>query len=164
MSDIALSLIGFREKSSRSQSEEEDEEAEASPMPGLGNSVAPTENAGFDPIEEREKKDSVGEKVDKLSGLGAQSLSSEDICNDFGLHQAAREGAVEALKQKLDQVVFDGQDILRVIDFADGEGLTPLHHAAKCNRKEAVTLLIENGAFIDKSGEDHNTPLHFAAK
>ena len=38
------------------------------------------------PIEEREKKDSIGEKLVKLSGLGAQSLSSEGVCNDFGLH------------------------------------------------------------------------------
>eukprot|EP00112_Aurelia_sp_Birch-Aquarium-sp1_P021378 Seg575.2 transcript_id=Seg575.2/GoldUCD/mRNA.D3Y31 product="Transient receptor potential cation channel subfamily A member 1-like" protein_id=Seg575.2/GoldUCD/D3Y31 len=161
MSDIALSLIAFREKSARSQNEEEEE---ANPMPGLGNSVAPSENGGFDPIEEKEKRDSIGDKLDKLSGFGAQSLSSEDICHDFGLHQAAREGAVEALKQKLEQVVLDGQDVLRVIDFADGEGLAPIHHAAKCNRKEAVTLLLENGAYIDKRGEDHNTPLHFAAK
>lgn len=157
MSDIAL--INFKENISGSDPDKE--------MPGLDIHVAPTENGGFEQDPEKssrhhEQKDSVS--GDKTSGIGTRSLTSEDACSDFGLHQAAREGAVEVLKASLQKVIDDGQDILRVIDYKDREGLAPLHHAAKCNRKEALLLLVDNGAYLDSRGEDENTPLHLAAK
>ena len=158
MSDIAL--INIKERSNSVEQKQEN-------MPGLDINVAPKDNGGFDvdphnPSKNHEKKESVG--GDRASGYGAISVSSEDTLIDFGLHQAAREGAVEALKTKLQKVVEEGQDVERVIEYKDAEGFTPLHHAAKSNRKDALLLLLDNGAYLDARGEDLNTPLHLAAK
>lgn len=155
MSDIALVKI-----KERTNSGEENEE-----MPGLGTPVGPSENGGFQTemfSKSHGRHESIGD--DKTSGVGTRSLTSEDASCDFGLHQAAREGAVEALKTAFAKILDEGKDILRVIDNKDAEGYTPLHHAAKCNRKEALILLIDNKAYLDCHGEDENTPLHLAAK
>ena len=42
-------------------------------------------------------------------------------------------------------------------------GETALHIYAKWNDGEAIRILVEAGADIDKRGEDDNTPLHYAA-
>lgn len=42
-------------------------------------------------------------------------------------------------------------------------GETALHLFAKWGDAEAISVLVENGADIDKRGEDQNTPLHYAA-
>jgi ankyrin repeat protein len=44
---------------------------------------------------------------------------------------------------------------------ADGE--TALHIVAKWGDADAIAVLVEAGAKIDKVGEDCNTPLHYAA-
>ncbi len=42
-------------------------------------------------------------------------------------------------------------------------GETVLHLVAKWGDVEAIRVLVENGANINKAGEDKNTPLHYAA-
>jgi ankyrin repeat protein len=42
-------------------------------------------------------------------------------------------------------------------------GDTALHIVAKWGDSEAIRILVGAGALIDKPGEDHNTPLHYAA-
>ena len=42
-------------------------------------------------------------------------------------------------------------------------GETALHIFAKWGDAEAISILVENGADINKRGEDQNTPLHYAA-
>ena len=91
------------------------------------------------------------------------SLTTEEF-TDFSLHQAAREGALEVIKDLIASYETQGYDILRIIDTLDNEGNTPLHHAAKTNRKDVMDFLITIGAWLDVKGEDHNTPLHLAAK
>lgn len=42
-------------------------------------------------------------------------------------------------------------------------GDTALHIVAKWGDAEAISVLVEAGAIVDKPGEDGNTPLHYAA-
>ena len=160
MSDIAL--VNIRERTNSCNQEDSDMQKH-----GFDNIVHPENNAAFVvdpliPIKHHEKPESI--TGDKTSGVGTRSLDSESSFLDFGLHQAAREGALGSLKSKLQEIADEGQDVLRVIEYKDADGFTPLHHAAKCNRKDALILLIENGSYLDARGEDENTPLHLAAK
>ena len=158
---ILPEIFRFLERSSSYTQESDD-------MHSFGNSFRPENNLGFvsEPQQLLPKCHGTAESLsgDKTSGVGTHSLSVDDTCLDFGLHQAAREGAVAVLKTKLQEIVEKGEDVLRVIDFKDADGFTPLHHAAKCNRKDALVLLMDNGAYLDARGEDENTPLHLAAK
>ena len=160
MSDIAL--IKISEKRSDSGSSEE--------MPSsILHIDVPSTNGGYELEQINPPKMPSKEKikdglVDRMSAVGTQSLSSEDVSTEFGLHLAAREGAVEILRAKLEACKNEGHDILRIIDLKDMDGLAPLHHAAKANKKEAASLLLEYDAYADIAGEDCNTPLHLAAK
>ncbi len=160
MSDIAL--INFKEKDKANGE-----------MPEVNNVLhinVPSVNDAFNGENQYEEIPKTPSRTrdpnsDKFSSAGTQSLCSEDLGTDFGLHQAAREGSADAIRLKLNQCESEGQDILRVIDAKDSDGLAALHHAAKWNRKEATMLLLDKGAYIDfAGGEDANTPLQLAAK
>eukprot|EP00794_Sanderia_malayensis_P000577 gene577-1237_t len=161
MSDIAL--ITFHERKS---SQQEDE------MPSVLHIDVPSTNDGFQhdniALKDRGKKDSTNggpnSNNDRFSVAGTQSLTSEDLAEEYGLHLAAREDSVEAIKAKLTSLANEGHDILRIIDIKDNDGLAPLHHAAKANKKAAAELLLDNEASINLPGDDANTPLHVAAK
>ena len=43
-------------------------------------------------------------------------------------------------------------------------GRTPLHHAARHDRSDALALLLDAGARINAIDRESNTPLHLAAK
>ena len=49
------------------------------------------------------------------------------------------------------------------IDARDMDGNTPLHIAARCNRKNIVQVLIHKGANVNAKNKRGNTPLHWAA-
>jgi len=73
---------------------------------------------------------------------------------DISIHDAARTGNIEAVKQHL----ADGTDV----NAKDAEGWTPLHLAASVGRKEIAELLIDKGADVNAKGVVGMTPLHHA--
>ena len=75
---------------------------------------------------------------------------------DISIHDAAREGNIEAVKQH----IAAGTDV----NEKDDSEWTPLHHAALFDHKEIAKLLIAKGA--DENAKDHNgtTPLDWASK
>jgi len=73
-----------------------------------------------------------------------------------GIHQAGREGNIEAVKYHLAA----GTDV----NAKDEEGETPLHLAAGGCRKEVIELLIEKGADVNAQGVGGMTPLDWAGE
>ena len=71
---------------------------------------------------------------------------------DISIHEAARDGNIEAVKQHLAA----GTDV----NIKTDRGLTPLHYA---NNKETIELLLAKGADVNAKIDDGRTPLHFAA-
>ena len=70
------------------------------------------------------------------------------------LHQAAREGDVEAVRALLGK----GQDV----DSRTEDGATPLHEAAIGGHVEVVELLLTSGAEANATKDSGATPLYFA--
>ena len=77
-------------------------------------------------------------------------------CGPSGIHKAAANGNIEAVKQHL----ADGADV-NAKD--DKFGRTPLQFAAKDGHKEIVELLIAEGAGVNAKKKGESTPLHNAA-
>jgi ankyrin repeat protein len=73
---------------------------------------------------------------------------------DISIHQAVKDGNIEAVKQRLAA----GTDVN-----AKDVDLTPLHFAAVHGRKEVAALLIAEGADVNTKDRWGKTPLHFAA-
>jgi ankyrin repeat protein len=71
------------------------------------------------------------------------------------IHQAAREGSIEAVKQH----ITTGTDV----DAKDNDGSTPLHKAALQGRKDIAELLIAKGADVNAKDNLTSTALHWAA-
>ena len=104
----------------------------------------------------KDNKSENNEAYDEL----ASELSEDDTVH-LSIHQAAREGAIEKIKEDVES---KGIDIMRIIDQPNSENQCPIHLAARYNRENVVKFLYEEGAWIDKPGEDKNTPLHIAVK
>ena len=68
------------------------------------------------------------------------------------VHTAAAMGDIERLKVALDA----SPDR---VDEPDDKGATPLYHAARNNRPEAVTFLLERGADVNKPSNEGRTPV-----
>ena len=80
---------------------------------------------------------------------------------DISIHEAARDGNIEAVKQHLAA----GTDV-NAKDEISGQavhGATPLHYAAARGRNKIVELLIVKGADVNTKTEFGETPLHYAA-
>ncbi len=73
---------------------------------------------------------------------------------DISIHEAAKEGNIEAVKQHL----ADGTDV----NVKDKYGRTPLHAAAVGGSKEVVELLIAKGADVNAKYEECATSLDWA--
>jgi len=71
------------------------------------------------------------------------------------IHQAAREGSIEAVKQH----ITTGTNV----DAKDNDGSTPLHKAALKGRKEIAELIIAGGADVNAKDNLTSTALHWAA-
>ena len=69
------------------------------------------------------------------------------------LHQAAAMGRIDLIESILDR---DGS----LIDTPDNRGRTALFHAARNNRFEAVKLLVERGADVNRSDTVGTAALH----
>ena len=71
---------------------------------------------------------------------------------------ATRDGDVETLRQVLSD---PKNSILRNVNILDEKKLTPLHYAARHSNIEAMKILVEHGADVNKLGDDDMTPLHY---
>ena len=74
---------------------------------------------------------------------------------DIDIHEAARIGNIEAIKQHLAA----GTDV----NARDSIGETPLHYAARWGHKGIAELLIANGADVNAKNDYGYTPLHWTA-
>ena len=74
----------------------------------------------------------------------------------ISIHEAAQEGNIEAVKQRLAAVTD--------VNAKDKWDITPLHYAAQRGHKEIVELLIAKGAEMNVKGPREFTPLHSAAQ
>ena len=74
---------------------------------------------------------------------------------DIPIHNAARTGNIEAVKQHLAA----GTDV----NAKDSRERTPLHRAAFGGHREIAELLIANGADVNAKDVNGVTPLHWAA-
>ena len=72
---------------------------------------------------------------------------------DISIHDAAKAGNIEAVKQHLAA----GADVN-----AKGEEGTPLHYASMLGHKEVAGMLITNGANVNAKGVGGQTPLDVA--
>jgi ankyrin repeat protein len=84
---------------------------------------------------------------------GKEKTNETAKAPDISIHDATKEGNIEAVKQHLD----DGGDV----NLTDNDGMTPLHFAAFKGHKEIVKVLIAEGADVSVS-HDGYTPLHAA--
>ena len=72
-------------------------------------------------------------------------------CGKPSIHEAARTGNIEAVKQH----IAAGADV----NAKDVDGINPLHYATWTDHKETVELLITNGADVNAKDAAGNTPL-----
>jgi len=78
---------------------------------------------------------------------------------DISIHDAARDGNIEAVKQ----AIADGANVNAKNDLGEpGGGATPLHRAATYGHKEIAELLIANGADVNAKDVGGSTPLDWA--
>ena len=56
------------------------------------------------------------------------------------------------------------QQIYLNVNSLDEKDLTPLHYAARYSNFKMLVVLHENGADLNKKGDDGMTPLHYAAR
>jgi ankyrin repeat protein len=82
-------------------------------------------------------------------------LLSQSPCLGTEIHDAARQGDVQAVAKLLDQGV--------ALDAKDATGETPMLSAALAGRADVVTILIERGAATGSRNDRGLTPLHGAA-
>lgn len=82
------------------------------------------------------------------------------VCFDvFCCADAAWRGETDKLLALLDA----GRNVPVMIDVRDGQGRTPLAHAAAQGHTDAVRLLLEAGADVDLCGDDGRSALHWSA-
>lgn len=144
-----------------------DEADSASPMLRR-NEVAPAEEQSD---EEKQPKMSVSlspinDKLkDFVGGLAGDETGVEDDQSaDVTLLQAAAEGEIGVVKKRVNDMKNMGKTVEAEINRVDDSEFTALHMAARYNRKNVVSFLIDNNANINKVGKEGLTPLHLAAK
>ncbi|XP_044178516.1 transient receptor potential cation channel subfamily A member 1 homolog [Acropora millepora] len=85
----------------------------------------------------------------------------EDLSH-ISLHQVARDGRTDIIKQKLQKFGGNNERLLEAINKGDEDGVTPLHYAVRHGHMDVVKLLSKFGADINKTEKDGVSPLHDA--
>ena len=75
-------------------------------------------------------------------------------CGKPSIHEAARTGNIEAVKQH----IAAGADV----NAKDVDGINPLHYATWTDHKETVELLLDKGADVNAKDDGGDTPLDVA--
>lgn len=88
-----------------------------------------------------------------LASLGIDTTFAQDSTK---LHQAVVEGNIDQVKS----LISKGTDI----NSKNYMGWTPLHTAARHNRKAIAEFLIDKGADLNAKAKNGKTPLHFAVE
>ncbi|XP_068697924.1 transient receptor potential cation channel subfamily A member 1 homolog [Montipora foliosa] len=97
--------------------------------------------------------------LDELQVLDIEELSH------ISLHQAARDGRTDLMRQKILKLEKKSKAKLKkAINKGDEGDITPLHYAVRYGHADVVKLLADYGADVSKPGEDGASPLHFAAR
>lgn len=82
--------------------------------------------------------------------------SSVRASEPIQMHISAAENDTNAIAR----LIGNGTDVNRI---ENNQACTPLHWAARCNRREAAEFLIEHGADVNARDYTGMTPLHYAA-
>jgi cytohesin len=99
-------------------------------------------------------KTEIADLLRKHGGKTGEELPPTTKALDISIHEAANEGNIEAVKQR----IADGVDVNAKAEY----GRTPLHWAAWVGHKEIVELLITSGADVNVKGVGGITPLDSA--
>jgi ankyrin repeat protein len=83
-------------------------------------------------------------------------FSAFSVTQAQSIFEALRNGDIEAVKVLVEKAP-------TILDSRDGDGMTPLHHAARDGNAVLVDYLIEKGAKTDIQNNQGKTPLHLAA-
>lgn len=185
---MAAKLLRYRRSEVDVADEDDDIVGAASPLKGSKESVnvgeyIPLQNnyssmgksvpISPPPPDDREDdqdrfSDNASQATDDKSGTGRSTIS-DDPSVDIPLHQAAREGNSAKLKQIIEYLRDDtAEDTGRFqseLAKCNAQGHNALHLAARYNRKNCVSFLLDNGSDINqKDSEDGNTPLLLSVK
>ena len=116
-----------------------------------------TEDTSFNPLND------LKELVANLA-VDDAGVNEEDENVDFTLVQAAAEGDITIVKERVNEMRANGKQLDIELNLTDNHNFTALHMAARYNRKNVVNYLIDNGADMNKVGNEGLTPLHLATK
>ncbi len=105
---------------------------------------------------------------------GTEKFPTGSSVNMLALHYAAANGDKKALARVISMLPISQDTIERVrgtenlvhreeIDVEDSEGRTPLMHAVHNNQLEAVKMLVEAGANVNRAASDGSSALHQVA-
>ena len=83
-------------------------------------------------------------------------LSAFPVSQAQDIFEALRKGDIEAVRVLVEKAP-------TLLDSRDGDGMTPLHHAARDGNAVLVHYLINKGAKIEIQNNQGKTPLHLAA-
>ena len=106
--------------------------------------------------------------------MGRHMFHREIEASQWELFVAAENGRIDVLRRLLSVKILDIDCLRKVPDglahirtmtehMVSCDFVTPLQHAIRYRQKEAVELIIEKGADVNKSTRWGWTPLHFAA-
>lgn len=103
-----------------------------------------------------------------LLSVGAQpDIFSAVTCGDKSSVENLLAADPSLIDARINQAFFPPgceHDVHNILTFSIGTDATPMHAAAKANRREAVSQLVSHGLSPNvRGGYDHGTPLHTAA-
>lgn len=142
-----------------------DEEDSTTPMLKKNNQIAPVEEGGE--VEGEEAPNSpFNDKFREIVGslTADNEMDDEDPEADFTIIQAAAEGEISVIKERVQKMKKEEKPVGVELSLAGKDGFTPLHMAARYNRKNVVNFLIDNDVDKDRVGKEGLTPLHLATK